>query len=191
MEGASWQPTTYGNLYEALEKPGTQIRLLKFSSGPQVGILRLDTSVWDVADPPPYVAISYTWGPPKMRLIFINKAAIKVHHNAFYALWQVRQHFSDRYIWIDSISIHQGDTTEKSAQVEMIYQIYRKAWRVAACLGEHTHDGNWLLAMAQSLARLNREVELTRQIASNSEDGTSNQQSPILTYIYDGLGVHE
>ena len=43
-------------------------------------------------------------------------------------------------LWIDAISISQGDTAEKARQVRLMKEIFEKAQRVVCWLGEHDED---------------------------------------------------
>jgi hypothetical protein len=47
----------------------------------------------------------------------------------------------DQFIWIDQICINQNNAKEKASQVQMMGQIYKKAARVTAYLGnsENAH----------------------------------------------------
>ncbi|GIZ37407.1 hypothetical protein CKM354_000085300 [Cercospora kikuchii] len=145
-------------IYTPLQDARSQIRLLKWrADSDPAGVHDLQTSVWDLDTAPAYIAISYTWGPTVNRPIVIDGISTSVRHNAYYALWQIRQLQPHCFVWIDSICINQQDDEEKSAQVAIIFQIFQEAVRVVACLGEHADDSHFLYATAKMLVPHFRE----------------------------------
>lgn len=124
-------------IYEAapLARPSSQIRLLRCVSRPEDLTLLYEFFVCDLADPPEYEAISYTWGDSERQdIIWANKLPASVTTNARYALWQARQ-YGSVYTWIDCICINQQDLTEKNGQVAIMWDIYHRASMVLACIG--------------------------------------------------------
>lgn len=82
--------------------------------------------------PPPYTALSYCWGTdPPNRSIVCNGSIFAAPPSLEGALKRFRSldHDSDEvpYPWIDAICIDQTNTTEKSQQLMMMQDIYRKA----------------------------------------------------------------
>lgn len=93
-------------------------------------------ATWDIESAPPYNAISYAWGDfSENHTIFVNSTELCVRKNCFYALQQTRLHYPGCYVWIDAICINQSDLEEKSAQVAMMGDIYKRAFLVLACIG--------------------------------------------------------
>ncbi len=95
---------------------------------------------------PRYEALSYTWaidgqfsGPradASRRTVICNGAAIDVFQNLYNALAQLQQlGWTSIPLWIDAICINQHDEPEKSAQVNMMGDIFRTASRVVVWLG--------------------------------------------------------
>ncbi|EPE28819.1 Heterokaryon incompatibility protein, putative [Glarea lozoyensis ATCC 20868] len=84
-----------------------------------------------------YDAISYTWGNPvKSKGILIDGKWCSVTENAFEVI-RDRVCFSNtRTIWIDCICIDQQDDQEKTRQVGMMSEIYRRADRAIVWLGD-------------------------------------------------------
>ncbi|KAL7958034.1 heterokaryon incompatibility domain-containing protein [Trichoderma compactum] len=77
---------------------------------------------------PPYEALSYTWG------------------NAQDAIRQLRPKPGElKYIWVDAICINQEDISEKSSQVSMMVEIYKKATRVDIWLGNGSDSSDFIL----------------------------------------------
>lgn len=121
----------------ALKDPARYIRLLKVASGPEGELLSFSLSTWSIDEAPAYNAISYTWGDLDTTMILINGHPLKVRQNCYGALVQVRQFDSTIFLWVDAICISQGDVEEKNHQVRRMYDVYRNANRVLACIGKH------------------------------------------------------
>lgn len=100
-----------------------------------------------------YEALSYTWGPPGN----IPVAILPTHGNEgtgskrvatipatpqLYAAFNALRRTPSRRIWVDQISINQGDDKEKMAQIGRMDEVYRKASRTVIWLGiEDEHTG--------------------------------------------------
>jgi hypothetical protein len=87
-------------------------------------------------DPPPYIALSYTWASPTdIRSIKIDGKPFEVRETPWSFLelaWQRRTtHFTPDgcklLFWIDAISIDQTRVKERNHQVGMMADIYSKA----------------------------------------------------------------
>ena len=88
-----------------------------------------------------YEALSYCWGEPKKdRSIICNGGELLVTKNCYDALFCLRNLFSTRTLWIDSICIDQTDTApgkqEREAQIPLMGDIYFKAQQVIVWLGQ-------------------------------------------------------
>lgn len=125
--------------YEPLADPQRYVRLLRLKGGPSDTPLDLHLSACALDSAPPFSAISYTWGTEDGRELLINGAPFPVRENCYYAIWQVRLHHEDVFIWIDSICINQKDREEKGHQVSQMWNIYSKASAVLSCVGPHSH----------------------------------------------------
>jgi hypothetical protein len=117
-----------------------QIRLLRLRNGYDNDPIACDYVVGSLSNPPRYTAISYTWGDPTpTRTIQVEGKDVRVHHNCYYALWQVRRVYSTssdlQHFWIDALCIDQNDLQEKGLQVQEMGRIFNCATRVAASLG--------------------------------------------------------
>ncbi|KAK5069398.1 hypothetical protein LTR51_008648 [Lithohypha guttulata] len=88
-------------------------------------------------DGPHFVAVSYRWGDVNgLRDVQINDHNVKLRQHVCAMLNQLhRQHHMIR-LWIDMICINQNDPDEKSEQVPLMGEIYSKAAKVYAWLGE-------------------------------------------------------
>jgi len=65
------------------------------------------------------------------------------------ALERLRDPVLERVIWIDAIYINQGDTEEKSRQVQVMSMVYAKAIRVVVWLGNLGKHGQALELVCQ------------------------------------------
>ncbi|EME81178.1 uncharacterized protein MYCFIDRAFT_140675, partial [Pseudocercospora fijiensis CIRAD86] len=128
------------------------IRLLRARSRHDADVLVFELAEHPIDDLPPYTAISYAWGPDSERhKIVINEKYFDVRSNAREALQQTCRDDLEWYIWMDSICINQEDLEEKSAQVEMMADIYRAASLVYACIGPAEDDIEMLLEACSAL----------------------------------------
>ena len=150
-------PTCNRNFtYQPLAEPLRQIRLLRFFSGARNHSISLEISTWLLANTPSYTAISYTWGPENTRDILVDGCAFNIRANCYNALRQVALHLQTGYFWIDSICIDQQhrSSSEKNAQVSIMYKIYRRAYQVLACIGEHDESSEHLFSMVGAIKPL-------------------------------------
>jgi hypothetical protein len=104
-------------------------------------------------DPPPYEAISYTWGEERTNILCTydeehrpKPEFISCPENCCRVLKRLRKKKTRRLVWVDSICINQDDRDERSRQVAIMDQVYMKARRVLVWLGDAGSYGN--LAMA-------------------------------------------
>ncbi|KAG7289155.1 hypothetical protein NEMBOFW57_005518 [Staphylotrichum longicolle] len=99
----------------------------------QCSLIELDL---DAEPEPEYVALSYVWGDPKVQTtIYIDGQPMKATVNLEAALRDLRVSNMHCLIWADAICINQADVAERSAQVQMMADIYRRATRVCIWLG--------------------------------------------------------
>jgi hypothetical protein len=84
---------------------------------------------------PRYEAISYRWGGtgPDQE-INVNGHSIMVTPNAFEVLQNRSSFWRPRLVWLDSVCIDQSNENEKAEQIELMEDIYRKAYIVTAAL---------------------------------------------------------
>jgi hypothetical protein len=88
-----------------------------------------------------YEPVSYTWGDCSDLVdIYIggNRASLSVTRHCFNALKSLRLSNTPRLLWIDAICINQRDDVERSAQVQIMDQVYAKGFKTLVYLGEAT-----------------------------------------------------
>ncbi|KAI1750836.1 heterokaryon incompatibility protein-domain-containing protein [Xylaria castorea] len=89
----------------------------------------------------PYEAVSYTWDTSfKARKIKVHGLNFLVTSNLWNLLCDLRPADTDRYLWIDAISINQDDDLERGHQVRRMQVIYGSAERVLCYVGETTEN---------------------------------------------------
>ena len=140
-----------------------QIRLIRLPKttqdehAPNLGI-----HTFPLSQCPPYLALSYTWGPslsfekPYTRWdtapIRLNGRPFPVLLNLHRALSQLCKSRPDEYLWVDSICINQGSLDERSAQVGIMDLVYNGAVGTLIWLGPETDTTGKALKVLQSLA---------------------------------------
>lgn len=116
-------------------------------------------------DIPDFKAISYVWdlkGPRKS--ITVNDDQFEISETV-YILLKNLQCWSDATsgmnIWIDSICINQEDTSEKTAQIPLMKDIYTKASRVLVWLGDGDECTDQAIAKIKSVDTWPRSLKKT------------------------------
>jgi hypothetical protein len=136
-----------------------------------------------------FIAISYTWGDPmgnrhrstaqgeskiqpKEKMIYCNNIALPITSNLFCLLSRLRQTKCDCWIWADAICVNQDDDKERSAQVQLMADIYAKASEVLVWLGEHDNYSNdafgKIIAMSKASKQNNLQVKTGTRLLTNS-----------------------
>jgi hypothetical protein len=69
-----------------------------------------------------------------------NHKAISITLSLYSALWQLHEEGCQDYIWADAICINQNDIAQKTEQICIIGQIYKRANLVFIWLGESAKD---------------------------------------------------
>ena len=121
--------------------PEGRIRLLHIEagSGDQPILCWLSREV--LAELPSYEALSYTWGEPeKNRVIICDGSPLGVSQNLYETLKYLRKSDQERSVWIDAICIRQEDEEEKTQQVRIMKEIYKRAAHVVIWLGQEAPE---------------------------------------------------
>ena len=143
------QPT---HIYSSLTSDSS-IRLLELQPGAPSQPIECRLFIVDLASDPIYEAISYEWGDPsKTTSITCDGKHRSVRMNLELALRSFRKPSESRVLWIDALCINQDDDMEKSHQVAMMGDIYRKAKTGLAWLGPDPQD------QAQSACELMTQI---------------------------------
>lgn len=130
-------------IYLPLNKEKREIRLLRLQM-PEEADLHFTLQEFSLDDCPEFVALSYRWGP-KIELgpILINRIPFppaksksvppRANLRGFFEMIKVEEDAS--WVFVDAVCINQDDLDEKSSQVQLMGDIYRRADRVLAWMG--------------------------------------------------------
>ncbi|MCJ1393384.1 hypothetical protein MMC18_006257 [Xylographa bjoerkii] len=126
-------------LYTLLDKGNRQIRLLRIFPSHEDDIIECECFVKSLDDDDDYYAVSYVWGsltPPQSIILDGHRKSITP--NLFALLTQFRKSKYEQFLWIDALCINQEDDVEKSWQVGMMDEIYRRSQVCLVWLGTGT-----------------------------------------------------
>jgi Heterokaryon incompatibility protein (HET) len=131
-------------------QPDGEFRILTLFPGREESTIECTLQHASFNNPPPYEALSYTWGNPKgpkndipvrgkpkkkFRIQLEGKRK-RVGYNLEAALQQLRDETRPVTLWIDAICIDQSNREERSEQVNVMARIYSQASQVIVWLGE-------------------------------------------------------
>ena len=134
---SSTAPATSSYVYGDLPDAGTTVRLLKLLPGHREEPICIDLFDQDLAAPPRFEALSYTWGDdPGSNKVLCGDLWLPVTSNLHAVLLELRHLDEPRIMWIDAICINQDNRGEKNHQVVLMRKIYSTAERVIVWLGE-------------------------------------------------------
>ncbi|KAK3949100.1 heterokaryon incompatibility protein-domain-containing protein [Pseudoneurospora amorphoporcata] len=162
--------------YEPLRHERREIRLLfimprEFRLVTGRALVSCFTVIQQLDNSQPFRGLSYVWGNEKDSLpIILNNRVIHVTRNLATALKHIehdRVRWGVRVFWIDAICINQRNNTEKSHQVQMMGDIYRRATRVFSWLGRPTRLTHSLLNW---IPKLIQDFELAYKSKHPDED---------------------
>jgi hypothetical protein len=113
-----------------------QIRILYLLPGQWEDMIECMLMVVSSKNNPKYEALSYTWGDSTItEPITVNGAEFQVTTNLAAALRYLRQSDTINMLWVDALCINQLDDIEKSEQVAVMGDTYRKCSQVQIWLG--------------------------------------------------------
>ncbi|KAJ4345892.1 uncharacterized protein N0V89_012028 [Didymosphaeria variabile] len=131
----------------ALPSSTTHIRLLqlrlaeptttpKSTTSPSNGSLVCELLTTPIAAPLKFKALSYTWGTAeKTSFLKLNRTQLNITPSLHTALQYIASQQEDIYLWVDQVCIDQSNGAEKSEQVLLMSDIYRKAEQTLVWLG--------------------------------------------------------
>lgn len=133
--------------YQPLDQTIQQIRLLRLlpeGSDAATDIISCKICTFDVAQAPPFSALSYAWGnTASEESIRMNDATYIVTTSLLDALRHLRRYFTHPtslsaapdWIWIDALCVNQDDMDERANQVQLMASLYEQARNVISWLG--------------------------------------------------------
>ena len=109
----------------------TLFRLTTLIAGAWSDDLQCEIDTIEIDENLAYEAVSYVWGPLEVRssiqvLCRDDTSELEIPRNLASALRRFRDLSSNRILWVDSICINQDDDDERSQQVRLMGQIYRR-----------------------------------------------------------------
>jgi hypothetical protein len=163
MTSPSLSNATDAFSYTPLANPGSQIRLLKIpldiklyvgisSLSPltgklatydiPIGTLSRARRLLRASRLPLFFALSYVWGDPRRsHEIWIDGKRLGITKNLYLALRSMQSGVTGTvHVWADAVCINQGDNSEKSAQIQLMREIYHCASGVRIWLGLGTPE---------------------------------------------------
>ena len=119
-----------------------QIRVFDLRPGDVTDQLQGSFRILDLASAPyQYECISYVWGNSAWtKPVVVDKDSIAITKNLDDALQRIRSKTENMAIWADAICINQADFDERSYQVAIMTDIYRRCSKVHIWLG-HPEPG--------------------------------------------------
>ncbi|KAM0227441.1 hypothetical protein ACHAP5_012177 [Fusarium lateritium] len=105
--------------------------------------------------PPPYFALSYTWGDVNQKgRILIGDTPFVVTKSLEVALVHLTPEDVPLTLWVDALCIDQDDEAEKAEQVQQMQQIYSQATSVITWLGPATVNSDAAMLWIQRYGSL-------------------------------------
>jgi hypothetical protein len=121
--------------------PPGHIRLLHIEAGIDESLVVAKLVTKELQSAPPFEALSYTWGVVEFTsTITCDGSPMPVTQNLYEALTYLRQPDQERIVWIDAICINQTNNLERTQQVGIMKDIYKKAMHVVIWLGKETAE---------------------------------------------------
>jgi hypothetical protein len=116
---------------------GKWMRLLRLFPGTGDDPINFELFTTELNSAPPYEAISYAWGDyhDRQDVICCGHTA-NITKSLFTGLKRFRYPGGPRILWADAICIDQSNDEEKGHQVNMMGNVYDRAFRVLVWLGE-------------------------------------------------------
>lgn len=124
-----------------------------------------------------YEALSYVWGNPTLQyLIQLNGKRFFVGNNLYDCLFHLRAATTVRQLWVDTLCINQADAEERSQQVLLMGDLYKRAERVVVWLGPDAKGVAKLFSQArQNDAEHSGEPKLAHVRAHQSKNSYAIQ----------------
>ncbi len=124
--------------YDVLPTGGQHFRLLGLGHPDEHGtISSLTLHTFDINDTPPFYAISYVWHSPELVVpVTCNHKKLMITNSLGSTLEKLVPWSRGTYLWADGICINQGNIAERNHQVTLMGNIYGRASKVLAHLGD-------------------------------------------------------
>jgi hypothetical protein len=138
------------------------IRLLRIKSGTSEDPIEIILETFDLDSNTEFKALSYVWGDATSPCeIICNGHKKPITRNLWDVLSQLRKQKFGCRMWVDAVCINQKDEEEKSFQVAMMRDIYKRAAKVIFWLGEQeSYDKDAVRLMRGFLERYPHQLDM-------------------------------
>lgn len=146
--------------YHPLAQNKKQIRILTVKPAPLSSDVECKLQAVDLDESISYDALSYVWGDnTHPGRILLHGTEHRVTPNLESALRHLRYEDRPRLLWVDAVCINQNDFAERTAQVQMMANIYSKAKTTVSWLGEAANESDDAVELIRKLGDWAREHE--------------------------------
>lgn len=122
-------------IYEPLSSSKDMIRVMRILPGVEGQALQCFVHA-EQRSSAKYEALSYVWGDPTLRrFIMLNGTRYAIGKNLYDCLLHLRRATTHRELWVDTLCINQANSDERSQQVLLMGDLYKKAAQVVIWLG--------------------------------------------------------
>jgi len=179
--------------YHYVSLKSDEVQLLKILPAPKSDTIACQLEHFSLDTLPAYSALSYTWGDePSNRSIFIENGQFLVKQNLESALLEFRGRIprlptssgkispSDNgysFLWIDAICINQEDVAERTAQVKLMKEIYKRANGLLVWLGPAKENSAEGIALLKRFMIERGKAETFETWIRRSEDSSGSVQT--------------
>lgn len=148
------------------------IRLLRIKTGTGEEDIQITLETFDLDSKTQFTALSYVWGDATSPCeIICNGHTKSITRNLWGVLSQLQKQWFNCLLWVDAICINQEDKEEKSFQVAMMRDIYRRAAKVIFWLGQQErYDEEAINLMRSFSKRYPHRLDLERHRVSTLEE---------------------
>ena len=159
--------------YDKLPTDGQHFRLLGRGPPDEYGnISSLTLQTFDINDAPLFYAVSYVWYDQQLEVpMTCNHKKLLITNSLGSALEKLVPWSRGTYLWADGICINQGDIAERNHQVSLMGNIYGRASKVLAHLGNSgaTEDDSSDWSAVSLMTLLNRIWLAEPNLSSRSD----------------------
>lgn len=134
--------------------------------------------VINIEAPPPYEALSYTWGTdPPSDYLWLNGQPLQIRPNLQSALSWLRLPAQKRLLWIDALCIDQNNVDERTRQVGYMRLVYKHAARCIVWIGGKTPGVETAFEMARRLAQITDHAKERQRLGQAVDPNETTQFS--------------
>ena len=190
---------TLGNpfIHQWFDSETDVFRLLRLEPGAAGDKIACTLQHFELANPPSYRALSYTWGGSRhSKTILVNRASFQVSENLYDFLELVRSRptlSEPEFFWIDQICIDLMNGVERSRQVERMAAIYGGADEVVMWLGNiRSEYCTFVFSRMASSRTVQYPPKLPGAVQqTESEDGPTSSKNRMVKMLRNPEGIRK